>query len=100
MRPTDLWDTMEGVADDDAANDSDLRREPFHVERKCWVEDDDDQRWPIDFVVLDPKAWALVRPQSFEKFGMQSLSPTGTTWTKALDGERLSDHCPLRIALQ
>lgn len=84
-----LW----GEIDDGFPAAVDLVRFPFNRESGCWRGTRNHHAQPIDFIVLDQRAHAMLVPGSFREVDYDAADRDVAT-------RRPSDHCPIAVDLR
>jgi hypothetical protein len=95
VKPTDLWDVISGASTLDLADDVRLARIPMNKEFKCWPVEPANQRFPIDFFVMNAKADTIADSSSYWKWrygkDIEEATPR-PQWP--------SDHCAIQLNIR
>jgi hypothetical protein len=68
VKPTDMWDVITGASTSSAADDVRLAHVPVNKEFKCWPRQPSNERFAIDFFVLNEPAQAIADAKSYWKW--------------------------------
>jgi hypothetical protein len=79
--------------DDGTPAHLDVWRLPFRQESDCWRGTGRHHPRPIDFLVLDDRAWRRVEPGSFRQVNYE-VADRAEAWGTP------SDHCPIAVDLR